>query len=277
MNRIIARKIVSASNVKFEISTSIPVNEIQPGQYVILRMGQHETGFALPVLQTNSEKQTISVMVSVNDDLTAQLADLPAGSTQVEVEGPFGYGANIEKFGTVLCIGRASGLLSLLPVQTALRAAGNQVITVLSASSKEEIMLLNEISAVSHEVILHTDEGSCGEKGSICQVMGQALKNNRIQQVFVTGPAKTIKEACLITAKHNIQTQAVLYSGKPVRNGFHGIFRVSICGNARSVCVDGFNFNGWYANFDDMIKRFAGADAQLQEKVNILHQMHDLL
>lgn len=273
MNRIIARKIVSAINVKFEISTSMPVNEIQPGQYIILRMGQHETGFALPVIQTNSEKQTVSVMVSVNDDLTAQLADLPAGSTEVEIEGPFGYGANIEKFGTVLCIGRASGLLPLLPVLTALRAAGNQVITVLSASSKEEIILINEISAVSHEVILHTDDGSCGEKGSICQVMGQALRNNRIQQVFVTGPAKTIKETCLIAAKNNIPTQAVLYSGKPVRSGFHGIFRVTICGSARSVCVDGFNFNGWYANFDDMIKRFAGADVQLQERVNNLVPM----
>ena len=272
MNRIIARKIVSENIVQFEISTSIPVNGILPGQYIILRMDQNETGFALPVIRTNVEKETITLMVSVTDDLTAQLASLRTGSTHFELKGPFGYGAHIENFGTVLCIGRGSGILLLLPVLKALRAAGNQVIAILSASSKEGIFLQNEISAVSDEVITITDDGTCGEKGSICQVAGQALKNNRIQHVFVIGSAKTIKQTCSLTTKYNIQTQAVLYMGNPIKNGSHGIFRVSNCGNVRSVCVDGYNFNGWYPNFDEMIKRFAEVDPQLQDKVNILNQ-----
>lgn len=273
MSRIIAKKSISEQLVRFEISTSIPVKDIKPGQYIILRGDQNEFGFALPVIKTNTETGTVTVMVSVRDDTTHQLENLNAGDTHFEIEGPFGYQARIENFGTVLCIGRGSGIVSLLPVLASLRSAGNNVITVLSASSKEEIILQNEINAISDEVIILTDDGSSGEKGSICHMVGQVLKDNQINHVFVFGTAKAIKETCAQATKYNLQTQAVLYLGKPVKNGIHGIFKVSICGIVRSVCVDGFNFNAWYPNFDELIKRFGKVDLELHARVNKLNEL----
>ena len=274
MNRIIAKKIISEDVIKFEISTSIPINDIKPSQYIILRMKKNGDGFALSVVKTNAEKEIITVIVSVTDESTRQLANLNAGDTQFEIEGPFGYPAQIENFGTVLCIGRESGIVPLLPVLTALRVAGNQIISVLSAPLKDGIILQNEIKAISDEVITITDDGSSGEKRSICQVVGQTMRNNRINQVFIFGTAKSIKETCSHTIKNNIQTQAVLYMGKPIKNGVHGIFKVTNCGCPRSVCVDGFNFNAWYPNFEEMIKRFGEAELEIQGRVNILNEVN---
>lgn len=274
MDRIIAKKIVSENIVRFEISTSIPVNEIKPGQYIILRIEKNDPDFPLPIIKTNAEQQTITVLVSLTDDSSRQLASLNAGSTHFELEGPFGYPTQIDHFGTVVCIGQESDILHLLAILPALRVAGNHIISVLSASTKEKIILQNEISALSHEVIVITEDGSCGVKGSICQVVGQLLRNNHVHQVFVMGSAKTIKETCSITTKYNIATQAVLHSRKPIKNGVHGIFRVSNCGNARSVCVDGFNFNAWYPSFDELIKRFGEATLELQGKGIELDQMN---
>ena len=69
---------------------------------------------------------------------------MDAGSTNFELNGPFGYPVQIENYGTVICIGTGWGILMLLPVLTALRAAGNRIISVLSASSKEGMILQNE-------------------------------------------------------------------------------------------------------------------------------------
>jgi NAD(P)H-flavin reductase len=269
MNRIVTKKSISEDLVKLEIRTSIAVNNIQPGQYIILRMEENEPGIPLPVVKTNAEKETITVIVSVTDENNRQLANMNEGNSIFGIEGPFGYPAQIENFGTVLCIGRGPGIIALLPVLNSLRAIGNQIVTVLSAQSKDGIILENEIKAVSDEVITITDDGSYGEKESIYQVVGQVLRNNRINQVFVIGTAKTIKETCSHTTKNNIPTQAVLHLGKTVENGAHGIFRVSICGSGKAVCVDGFNFNAWYPNFEEMIKRFGSSELGIQSTLKV--------
>jgi len=272
MNRILSKKYISDDLVKFEISTTMPLKTINPGQYIILKLKSIEVGYPLPVIKTNVEKETITLIVLVTDVCNRPLADLDAGSTHFEIDGPFGYPAQIQNYGTVLCIGRCSGIIPLLPVLNALRQDGNQVISVLSAPSKEGIILHKEINATSDEVIIITDDGTYGGKRNISQVLGQTLRSNPINQVIVMGSSFIIKETCSLTTKYNIQTQAGMYMEKPMQNGVHGIFKVSICGNAKSVCVDGFNFNAWYANFDEMLNRFGEGNLEIQSKVKVLNQ-----
>jgi len=274
MNRIISKKYISEDLIKFEISTSKPVKDIKPGQYIIFKLEQSEEGYPLPVIKVDVEKETITLIVSVTDCCNRPLADLNAGSSNFEIDGPFGDPIEIENYGTVLCIGRGPGIVPLLPVLKVLHEAGNQVISILSAETNEGIILQNEINAASYEVIIHTDDGSKGEKGNICQVVEKVLKNNRINHVFVIGSAKAIKETCLLTTKYNIKTQAILHKGKPIKNGVHGIFRVTICGNVKSICVDGYNFNAWYPNFDEMLSRFGEMDLKIPARVSVLNEIN---
>ena len=274
MNKILSKIYLSEDLVKFEIRTSMPVNDFKSGQYIILKLEQNKVGYPLPVIKTNVEKETIILIISVTDDCTRSLANLNAGSTNFELFGPFGCPAQIKNYGTVLCIGRGSGILPLLPILKRLRESGNQIISVLSASSKMEIILQNEINAASDEMIILPDDGSSGEKGNLGQVIEQVFKNNRVNHVFVIGSAKTIKEICTLTTKYSIQTQAILYMGKPIQNGVHGIYRVTILGNTKSVCVDGFNFNAWYPNFDEMVHRFKETDLKIQGQVSVSNQIN---
>jgi len=256
MNKIIAKKSVSEDLVKFEIRTSINLGEIKPGQYILLTTEKNETGFPLPVVKTNPENGTITVLVYAADKATRQLAELKTGSELVGLDGPFGHPAQIENFGTVLCVARGPGIVPLLPVVYALSAAGNRIVTILSAQTMEGILLENEIRVLSAEVLTYTDDGSCGVKGPVCHAMGKVLKFNRFDQVVAMGSAKTIKEICTITILKAIPEQAFLYLERTEANKGHGIFKVSICGNAKAVCVDGFNFNAYYPGFEEMVKRF---------------------
>ena len=117
-------------------------------------------------------------------------------------------------------------------------------------------MLQNEIDAVSDEVIAITDNESSGEKGSLCKALTQTLRSNKIDQVFVVGSATVIKNACVHAIKYNIPTQAILYINKTTPKTGHGIYKVTVTGSSRAVCVVGYDFNAWYPNLEEMIKRF---------------------
>jgi len=256
MNKIIAKKNISENLVKFEIRTVIALNDIKTGQYVLLTVEKNELGIPVAVVKTDPEKEIVTVMVYANDHYNRQLAELNSGSELFAIDGPYGYPVPIENFGTVLCIGRGPGIVLLLPVLTSLHVAGNRIITILSAQTKEGIILENEINAVSDELIKITNDGSCGEKGSICQTITQIMKPNKINEVVAFGSATTIKVVRAHTTKYNIPAHTVLCLNKTGQNTGHGIFKVSICGTGMEICVDGFNFNAWYPNFDEMIKRF---------------------
>lgn len=256
MNKIIAKKSLSVDLVKFEIRTPIATNEIKPGRYILLVVEKDEPGIPVAVVKTNPEKETVSVLVYAADKYSQRLAGLNAGSELFAVTGPFGYLLPVENFGTVLCVSRGPGAIILLPVVTALCAAGNRIVTILSAQTPEGILLQNEINSVSDEVIAITDNESSGEKGSFCRTLTQTLRSNKFDQVFVIGSASAIKNTCVHAIKYNLPTQSILYINKTSPKSGHGIYKVSVTGGSRAVCVDGYDFNAWYPNLEEMIKRF---------------------
>lgn len=260
MNRIISRKNLSQELIRFEISTSVPVREIGPGQYMVFTTDEKMPGIPLPVIKTNADRGTVITIASAMEEGTATLSNLQAGSSFYAVAGPYGYVARVESLGTVLCIGREGGVAALVPVLSALRAAGNRVVTILSAASALEMPLEDEIRALSDELIVITDDGSYGEKSALCPAVGQAMRRHPIQEVMVMGGARTIRDVFSVTTKYQLPTQAIMYTGRARGKGTHGIFRVSICGSARSICVDGFDFNAYYSNFEELVARFEGAD-----------------
>lgn len=273
MNRILTKKHISEGLVKFEIRTSISINNIQPGQYIIIRMQESDPGISFPVIKTNPEKSTVTIIVSSSDENSRTLSRLIEGSCLPRIDGPFGYQAQIENFGTVLCIGRGQGIVGLLPILAGLRAAGNQVVTILSAQTNDGIILENEVKAISEEVITLTDDGSYGEKEQVCHAMGKLLRYRKFDHVLAIGSPKTIKETCSVTTKYNVPSQAILYLDKSAQNKMHGIFKVSIQGSAKAVCVDGHSFNAYFANLEEMVKRFVNEDVESPGAISVSNRI----
>jgi NAD(P)H-flavin reductase len=246
-----------------------------PGQYIELRTEKGCAEIILPVMKADKERGTITLAVQATNDSTMQLANLNIGNEIFEITGPYGKQLKIENYGSVLSIGRGQGIAFLYPILASLRAAGNRIFTVLSARTKNQIVFEPEIRAISDEVIIMTDDGSYGEKDPLCHLAGKAIRNNRFDQVYTIGCAKTVKETFAMAQKYNIPTQAILYLGKSGEQKLNGIFNVNICGSAKSVCVDGLNFNAYYSNFEEMTKRFGNeylesvCTSDVSNKVNL--------
>ena len=181
------------------------------------------------------------------------------------MEGPFGQPFQIEKFGAVLCIANQESLISLYPVLAALRAAGNQTTCLLTGTGGDNLILENEIRNLSDHFI-NTD----GNPRRSSQMFEQTLRAQKYDQVFAIGSAKTIRETLTICTATGTTAQAMLFLNEKTQKGLHGIFRVSICGNTRALCVDGYNFNAHYTSFEEMVKRFGSENYEVfvSNKVN---------
>lgn len=256
MNRIITKKSLANNLIRFEISTSLPLDTIKPGQYMVSRFSEEKPWIALPVVKIHAGKGTVVVVASASEESQGAFDFLTAGSSLYALQGPCGDALRIESFGTVVCIAREGGTVALLPILSALRESGNRVITLLSASSARGILLEEEVRSLSHETVIVTDDGSLGQKGSIGGAAAQLWRGQTISQVFIFGGPAVIRETHALAIRYQLPMQAVMYLNKDVESGLPGIFRVSVCRSAGSICVDGYNFNAYYANFEELIRRF---------------------
>ena len=82
--------------------------------------------------------------------------------------------------GTVLACGGGVGVAPLLPIVEAFKKAGNRVITVLAARSKDLIILEEQMRQYSDEVVVMTDDGSYGKKGVVTVGMEEIIAREKI-------------------------------------------------------------------------------------------------
>jgi NAD(P)H-flavin reductase len=230
-----------------------------------LRVLPNGAAITLPVIKTDSGRETLTVLASsIPEKLTALVNPCLSG-IQIDMEGPFGQSFHIEKFGSVLCVVNQESMISLYPVLAALRTAGTQITCMLTGTGGYDQILENEIRNLSDHFI-NTE----GNPRRSSQILEQTLRTQKYDQVFAIGSAKTIREIFTVCTATGIAAQAMLFLNEKTQKGLHGIFRVSICGNTRALCVDGYNFNAYYTSFEEMVKRFGceHSEAHVMNRIN---------
>ncbi|MCK4482525.1 sulfide/dihydroorotate dehydrogenase-like FAD/NAD-binding protein, partial [Candidatus Bathyarchaeota archaeon] len=105
MYKIVAkRELVPHTNL-LEFSAKEIAAKIKPGQFIILRINEDGERIPLTVAGVDVEKGTITVVCHEVGKSTKQLGKLKEGDYILDLLGPLGKPAEIEKFGTVLCVG----------------------------------------------------------------------------------------------------------------------------------------------------------------------------
>jgi len=140
----------------------------------------------------------------------------------------------------------------------ALKKAGNKVITVLAARTKELIILEEQMRSLSDELIVMTDDGSYGNKGLVTNGVEKVLNREKVDLCVTIGPAIMMKFVSLLTKKYNIPTVASLNTIMVDGTGMCGACRVTVGGKVKFVCVDGPEFDAHQVDFDEMLMRLGG-------------------
>jgi ferredoxin--NADP+ reductase len=202
------------------------------------------------------------------------MADMRVGDEFSIVAGPLGRPTHIEKFGTVVCVGGGIGVAPLLPIANGMARAGNRVISILGARTKELLILEDDFVRLSDELIVVTDDGSYGRKALVTEPLKEICARDRKPDLVVAiGPAIMMKFCCKTTKEYNVPTQVSLNTIMVDGTGMCGGCRVEVDGKTKFVCVDGPEFDGHKVNFDLMMKRLAAYKAQ-EEKAHEEYERH---
>jgi ferredoxin/flavodoxin---NADP+ reductase len=262
MNRIVAKENLSENVVKLEIESPLIAKKRKAGHFVIVKIGEKGERIPLTISQADPIKGTITLIIQKVGTTSHKLSNLNSGDEITDIVGPLGHATKIEKVGTILCAGGGVGIAPLLPIVEAMHDAGNRIITVLGARSKELIILEKEIAKASDELIIMTDDGSYGQKGLITQGMEEAINKEKIHMAIAIGPAIMMKYCSLLTKKYNIHTIASLNTIMVDGTGMCGACRVTIEGKTKFVCVDGPEFNAHDVDFDELLMRLDAYKAE---------------
>ena len=184
MSKIIAKEYLSPNVVQIEIDAPLIARKRKAGHFVIIKIGTEGERIPLTIAKANADKGTITLIVQKVGLTSHKVAALNVGDEVTDVVGPLGNPTHIEKVGTVLCAGGGVGIAPLLPIVEALHNAGNRVISLLAAKTKELLILEKEIRMHSDEVIIMTDDGSYGHKGLITAGMEEILKTKKLTCVL---------------------------------------------------------------------------------------------
>lgn len=225
------------------------------GQFVIIR--PHDDSERIPLTIADGTADTITLVVQEVGKTTAVLADMQVGEALADVCGPLGKPTHVEKIGEVAVVGGGIGIAPLHPIAQALRAAGNRVVAILGARTRELLILEDLLRRASDELVIMTDDGSYGRKGFVTHALQELITTRTIAEVVAIGPAIMMKRVCDVTRGAGIPTLVSLNTIMIDGTGMCGGCRVAVGGKTQFVCVDGPEFDGHLVDFDLMMRRQA--------------------
>ncbi|WP_300934968.1 sulfide/dihydroorotate dehydrogenase-like FAD/NAD-binding protein [uncultured Muribaculum sp.] len=255
MNKILEKEHFSEKVVKLVVEAPEIAKSRKAGHFVIVRACEHGERIPLTIADADTELGTITLVVQNVGTSSGKICALNPGEYLTDVVGPLGQATHIENYGTVVCCGGGVGVAPLLPIIKAMKKAGNRVITVLAARTKDLIILEKQCAEYSDEVIIMTDDGSYGNKGLVTEGVENVILREKVNLVVTIGPAIMMKFVALTTKKHEIPTMCSLNTIMVDGTGMCGACRVSIDGKTRFVCIDGPEFDAHKVDFDEMLMR----------------------
>ena len=237
----------------FEVSAPEVAAKAQPGQFVILIVGEKGERIPLTISSYDRRKGTVSFAFHEVGKTTKELGTLNVGDRIENVTGPLGNPSEIKKFGKVLCVGGSIMIAPLLLQVKAMKEAGNSVTTVLGARIKDGLIMEEEAKALSDKVYIATDDGSKGYKG--LDFLKELLQKEKFDHCVAMGPVVMMKNVSEIAKAYGVPTVVTLTPIMIDGMGMCGVCRVTVGGKMQFGCVDGPEFDGHKVDFDQLILR----------------------
>lgn len=231
----------------------------KPGNFVILRNDAKGERYPLTIADTDPKNGTITIVFLVMGKSTAVLNNMTEGEELLDVCGPLGMATHIEKHGgSVICVGGGTGVAAMHHIAKGHHMAGNHVVSVIGARSENLLLFRDELESFCPEVAISTDDGSCGHKGLVTEVLQKRLEEDKsIKEVVAIGPVPMMRAVVNTVKPFGVPVTVSLNSMMVDGIGMCGACRVTVGGEVRFTCVHGPEFDGYKVDFDELQQRLA--------------------
>ncbi len=218
MYRIVKKEELTTNIFLMDVEAKRVARACQPGQFVIVRMGEDGERIPLTICDYDREKETVTIVFQCVGAATKLMADLKEGDFFHDFVGPLGCPSELVK------------------------------------ETPEE--LKKKMEAVAGNLYVTTDDGSYGRSGMVTQTIKDLVAEGKQYDVCIAiGPMIMMKFVCLLTKELGIPTVVSLNPIMVDGTGMCGACRVTVDGKVKFACVDGPEFDGHAVNFDEAMRR----------------------
>lgn len=183
-------------------------------------------------------KNLIRFIFEVRGEGTRELAKRKPGD-QLDILGPLGNGFTLPEEGqngAVLLIGGGIGIFPLLRLAKDL---GGTATALLGFRNKDSVMLANEFSKNCKNVFVATDDGSCGHRGFVTDILQNILRTNDVAMLYTCGPKPMMKLVADMANEKNIPAQLSMEERMGCGIGACVTCTCNVNGARKRVCKDG--------------------------------------
>ena len=264
MFEIVNKKWLTPIICYMEIEAPELANAAKPGQFLIVKADKKGERIPLTICDYNKEKGTVVIVFQVVGKGTKKIAKYEIGEHLQDLVGPLGQPSeflnediNKLKKEKYLFVAGGVGTAPIYPQIKWFYDNSIDVDVIIGSRNKEAIILIDEISKISKNLYLSTDDGSFGKKGKVTDVIDDLLKNRKKEydHAVIIGPIMMMKFASQKCREYGIKNTVSLNPLMIDGTGMCGACRVTIDGNVKFACVDGPEFDGDKVDYDEALRR----------------------
>lgn len=256
MYRIVRKEMLAPTLNLLEIEAPLVAQKALAGQFVILRTSEEGERIPLTIADFDRARGTITCVFQEVGKTTKELGVLCEGDFLQDFVGPLGVPSHVENYGRVVCVGGGVGVAPVFPIARALKEAGNEVIGIIGARTKELLFWEEKMRSACSELRVTTDDGSYVRKGFVTDLLREVIEENKDTKLCVAiGPLPMMRAVCSLTREYAVKTIVSLNSTMVDGTGMCGCCRVTVGGETRFACVDGPEFDGHLVDFEEMARR----------------------
>ena len=185
MYKIVKKEVLNDVVQLMEVHAPMVARKCEPGQFIILRVGEDGERIPLTIADYDREKETITIIYQIVGYSTKQLAKLEEGDYITDFVGPLGVPTHLEKKDHVIGVAGGVGSAPLFPQLRKLA----------------ELVILKELfEEFCDNVYIATNDGSVGTKGFVTDVLTDLLdKGEKYDEVIAIGPVVMMKAVVGVT------------------------------------------------------------------------------
>lgn len=261
--KILKKDQLGDSGTLFEMDINAPLiaKKAYAGNFVLIRINEKGERIPLTIADYDRELGIITIVVQIVGKSTLLLSHQNIGDELLDVVGPLGNRIHISQYEyPIVLIGGGVGIAPCYVQAKELKEAGNRIISILGARTKDLIFWRDKMTSVSEKLIICTNDGSEGIKGFVTKPLRDIISKDKISLVIAIGPMIMMKNVAELTSgieglpqvKTFVSLNTIMIDGTGLCGGCRFLGKD---GEIHFACVEGPDVDGHIVDFDVLLNR----------------------
>jgi NAD(P)H-flavin reductase len=270
MHKVVERTRIVSNIHLLRVEAPDVVRKVKPGNFVIVKVNEFAERIPLTVADWDEETGIISIVFMTVGASTHKLARLEPGDEIEACVGPLGRCQEINNFGTVVIAMGCYGIGAVFPVARAMKQAGNRVIAIMEARTKDLVYWDDKYRDFADRLFVTTFGDSGPDGGRVSDVIDRLVREGeKIDRVVAMGCMFMMMKTSEVTRPHQLKTIVSLNPVMIDGTGMCGVCRCTVGGRTRFACIDGPDFDGHEVDWQELTYR---RRSYLDEEVRALSE-----